>query len=196
MRRKSFGEMACPIARGLERVGEWWSMLILRDAFAGISRFDDFQQSLGIAPTMLTRRLNALVENGLAGAAALQRAAAAGRVRADRARPGLPTGADQPCWRGATGISRRKARACRSSTAEPAKPAEPVLVDRATGRPLTAPDFTMAAGPAATESTRRRLARGSRASSRFTATEFSHEFAVLAQRLPYGPPRRQPNRRR
>ena len=65
MRRKSFGEMACPIARGLERVGEWWNMLILRDAFAGISRFDDFQQSLGIAPTMLTRRLNALVENGL-----------------------------------------------------------------------------------------------------------------------------------
>ena len=65
MQRKSFGEMACPIARGLERVGEWWSMLILRDAFAGISRFDEFQKSLGIAPTMLTRRLAALVESGL-----------------------------------------------------------------------------------------------------------------------------------
>ncbi len=57
--------MACPIARGLERVGEWWSMLILRDAFAGIARFEDFQQSLGIAPGMLTRRLSALVESGL-----------------------------------------------------------------------------------------------------------------------------------
>lgn len=57
--------MTCPIARSLERVGEWWSMLILRDAFAGLTRFDEFQKSLAIAPNMLTRRLNALVEEGL-----------------------------------------------------------------------------------------------------------------------------------
>ena len=61
MQHKSFGNLQCPIARSLERVGEWWSMLILRDAFAGISRFDEFQESLGIAPTMLTRRLASLV---------------------------------------------------------------------------------------------------------------------------------------
>src|SRR5262245_32666310 len=65
MQRKSFGRMPCPIARSLERVGEWWSMLILRDAFHGMTRFDEFQTSLGIAPNMLTRRLNALVEAGL-----------------------------------------------------------------------------------------------------------------------------------
>jgi DNA-binding HxlR family transcriptional regulator len=65
MKRKNFGAMQCPIARGLERVGEWWSILILRDAFAGMSRFDEFQKSLGIAPNMLTRRLTALVEAGL-----------------------------------------------------------------------------------------------------------------------------------
>src|SRR5436305_12743074 len=65
MRRKSFGHMQCPIARSLERVGEWWSILILRDAFHGLTRFDQFRQSLGIAPNMLARRLNALVENGL-----------------------------------------------------------------------------------------------------------------------------------
>ena len=57
--------MQCPIARSLERVGEWWSILILRDAFHGLTRFDQFQKSLGIAPNMLTRRLNALVEAGL-----------------------------------------------------------------------------------------------------------------------------------
>src|ERR1700688_3651718 len=62
MQRKSFGSMPCPIARSLERVGEWWSMLILRDALHGFTRFDQFQKSLGIAPNMLTRRLNALVE--------------------------------------------------------------------------------------------------------------------------------------
>ena len=62
MQHKSFGHMPCPVARSLERVGEWWSILILRDALHGFTRFDQFQKSLGIAPTMLTRRLNALVE--------------------------------------------------------------------------------------------------------------------------------------
>ncbi len=65
MRRKSFQTMQCPIARGLEHVGEWWSILILRDAFRGLTRFDAFQDSLGIAPAMLTKRLTALVQAGL-----------------------------------------------------------------------------------------------------------------------------------
>lgn len=65
MQRKSFSSMQCPIARGLEHVGEWWSILILRDAFRGLARFDEFSESLGIAPNMLTRRLTALVEAGL-----------------------------------------------------------------------------------------------------------------------------------
>ena len=65
MQRKSFGNMQCPIARSLERVGEWWSILILRDAFRGLTRFDQFQKSLDIAPNMLTRRLTALVKAGL-----------------------------------------------------------------------------------------------------------------------------------
>jgi DNA-binding HxlR family transcriptional regulator len=65
MQRKSFSTMQCPIARGLEHVGEWWSILILRDAFRGLSKFDEFSESLGIAPNMLTRRLAALAEAGL-----------------------------------------------------------------------------------------------------------------------------------
>src|ERR1700675_432015 len=65
MKRKSFEAMHCPIARGLEHVGEWWNILILRDAYYGLSRFDEFQKSLGITPTTLTRRLNDLVEGGL-----------------------------------------------------------------------------------------------------------------------------------
>src|SRR3954447_14123926 len=65
LERTSFGAMPCPIARSLERVGEWWSILILRDAFAGMTRFEEFQASLGIAPNMLTKRLAALVEAGL-----------------------------------------------------------------------------------------------------------------------------------
>jgi len=65
MQRKSFDKMPCPIARSLERVGEWWSILILRDALHGLTRFDQFQKSLGIAPNMLTRRLNGLVDNDI-----------------------------------------------------------------------------------------------------------------------------------
>ena len=66
MKRKSFGHMACPIAQSLERVGEWWTPLILRDTvLLGLTRFDDIQTDLGIAPTVLTSRLNHLVEGGL-----------------------------------------------------------------------------------------------------------------------------------
>ncbi len=65
MQRKSFSDMQCPIARGLEHVGEWWSILILRDAFHGLTRFDEFSDSLGIAPNMLARRLSALGDAGL-----------------------------------------------------------------------------------------------------------------------------------
>jgi DNA-binding HxlR family transcriptional regulator len=60
-----FDTMPCPIARGLDRVGEWWSILIMRDAFRGKTRFDQFQKSLGIAPNILSRRLRGLVEAGL-----------------------------------------------------------------------------------------------------------------------------------
>ncbi|MDR9875460.1 helix-turn-helix domain-containing protein [Pseudomonas allii] len=65
MQRKSLISDECPIARSLERVGEWWSILIMRDALHGLRRFDEFSRSLGIAPNMLTRRLNALVEAGM-----------------------------------------------------------------------------------------------------------------------------------
>lgn len=55
----------CPIARSLAFLGDAWSILILRDAHGGLTRFDQFRKSLGIAPTMLTRRLATLTEEGL-----------------------------------------------------------------------------------------------------------------------------------
>lgn len=65
MQHTSFSAMPCPIARGLDRVGEWWNILILRDAFQGATRFGQFQKNLGIAPNILSRRLRGLVEAGL-----------------------------------------------------------------------------------------------------------------------------------
>jgi DNA-binding HxlR family transcriptional regulator len=65
MKRTSFAGMTCSIARTLEVIGEWWTLLILRDAFRGVRRFDDFQRDLGIARNILSDRLNTLVEHGI-----------------------------------------------------------------------------------------------------------------------------------
>lgn len=65
MERKSFAGMHCSVAQCLEVVGEWWSMLIVRDAFLGVTRFDDFQARLGISRNILNQRLNRLVEAGV-----------------------------------------------------------------------------------------------------------------------------------
>jgi DNA-binding HxlR family transcriptional regulator len=63
--RKSFADMHCSLAQCLEVVGEWWSMLIVRDVFLGVNRFDDFQQRLGISRNILNQRLTGLVEAGV-----------------------------------------------------------------------------------------------------------------------------------
>jgi DNA-binding HxlR family transcriptional regulator len=55
--------MTCSVAQCLDVVGEWWSLLIVRDAFLGVTRFDDYQARLGISRNILTQRLNHLVEN-------------------------------------------------------------------------------------------------------------------------------------
>ncbi len=57
--------MDCSVAQCLEVVGEWWSMLIVRDVFLGVSRFDDFQRRLGISRNILQQRLAHLVEAGV-----------------------------------------------------------------------------------------------------------------------------------
>ena len=65
MRRTSYEQMNCSIASALDVVGEPWTLLIVRDAFYGVRRFDDFQENLGIARNVLTARLKKLVEAGI-----------------------------------------------------------------------------------------------------------------------------------
>ena len=57
--------MNCSVAQALEVVGEWWTMLIIRDSFLGITRFDDFQRRLGISRNILAERLDHLVDKGV-----------------------------------------------------------------------------------------------------------------------------------
>jgi DNA-binding HxlR family transcriptional regulator len=157
MQRKDFGAMQCPIARSLERVGESWSILILRDAFQGMTRFDQFQKSLGIAPNMLTRRLNSLVESGLLERRRYsERPPRDGYVLTPRARDFRPV-----MWALIAWGNKHFAPEGESIVvvdAETGTHAEPVIVDRVSGRPLRAPDFKVVAGPAANERVRQRYA--------------------------------------
>jgi DNA-binding HxlR family transcriptional regulator len=164
MQRKSFIDMQCPIARSLERVGEWWSILILRDAFLGLRRFDEFEESLGIAPNMLTRRLKGLVQAGLLERRRYQERPARFEylltARGRDFRPVLwtllnwgnrhfaPEGASVQLIDSATG-----------------EVAEPVLVDRRTGKALATPQYRAAPGPAANARTRARYRYRSRSLS-------------------------------
>lgn len=158
MQRKSLGDMQCPIARSLERVGEWWSILILRDCFCGLTRFDEFEKSLGIAPNMLTRRLTGLVEAGL-----LERRQYSERpprfeyVLTERGRDFRPVLATLLAWgnkhfapEGASVVIVNR---------ETGELADPVVVDRISGRPLSDPVFSTAPGPAAEGETRERHTR-------------------------------------
>ena len=157
MQRTHFGKMQCPIARSLERVGEWWSILILRDAFQGLSRFDQFQKSLDIAPNILTRRLNALVESGL-----LERRRYSTRpprfeyVLTARGRDFRPVMLALLTW-GNKHFAPEGASVVVVDTAT-GQPVDAVLVDRASGAEIVAPRFRTAPGPAANDGTRRRHA--------------------------------------
>ncbi len=158
MRHKSFGNMECPIARSLERVGEWWSILILRDALQGLTRFDEFQKSLDIAPNMLTRRLNGLVEAGI-----LERRRYNERPPRDeyllteRGQDFRPVLLALLAWG-----NKHFAPEGASVVLVDAKTgaiAVPAMVDQTSGRPLLARDFMLMAGPTASEGLRERVRR-------------------------------------
>ena len=65
LKRTSFEKAECPIARSLDAIGDWWSLLIVRDALMGVRRFSGFQKNLGLAKNILTVRLRALVDHGI-----------------------------------------------------------------------------------------------------------------------------------
>ena len=65
VKRTSFEGDSCPIARSLEAIGDWWSLLIVREALFGLRRFGEFQGKLGMARNILATRLRALVDHGI-----------------------------------------------------------------------------------------------------------------------------------
>jgi DNA-binding HxlR family transcriptional regulator len=62
---RTYDTQVCSIARALEVLGDRWTLLVLRDAFKRVRRFEDFQRNLGVARNVLTDRLNRLVEEDI-----------------------------------------------------------------------------------------------------------------------------------
>jgi DNA-binding HxlR family transcriptional regulator len=155
MQHKASEPSQCPVARSLEHVGEWWSILIMRDALYGLTRFDQFQQSLGIAPNMLTRRLNTLVESGL-----LQRHLYCEHpprheyLLTDRGRDFKPVVMALHAW-GNRNLT-PEGRSVVLINQQTGQEADPVMIDRHSGLPITDPVFKTSPGPAANTRTRQR----------------------------------------
>ena len=136
------------MGRTLERVGDTWSLMILRDALQGVSKFDQFEKSLGVAPNILTQRLAALVEAGFLERRPYQeRPLRHEYVPTELARDFAPVLTALMAF----GNRHYAAEGIASQMVEAATglPAEPVLVDRRTGKPMDDPGFVYAAGPAA-----------------------------------------------
>ncbi|MGO4649346.1 winged helix-turn-helix transcriptional regulator [Nocardia sp. 2YAB30] len=165
MRRSSFASMECPIAGALEHVGEWWSLLIMRDALDGFTRFDEFEANLGIAPNMLTRRLRALSDDGL-----LERVQYSTKparyeyIVTEKGRDLRPVIIALYLW----GIKNTADGARNVVLVDQGTGSEivPEFVDHHSGRPLSSMRAEFVAGPDASEEMRRRLNPDSRRTRR------------------------------
>jgi DNA-binding HxlR family transcriptional regulator len=140
----------CPLSATLGLAGEWWTLLILHDAFDGYTRFDQFQDNLGISSSLLTSRLKRLVASGLLERRQYQSNPPRYEyVLTDLGRSLRPVIVVLAAWGNA-----RLAPDERSMVlvdAETGAEAEAVVVDRVSGRRLDGPDFVFTAGPAASQ---------------------------------------------
>ena len=138
----------CPLSATLGLVGEWWTLLILHDVFDGFSRFDQFQANLGVSSSILTSRLRRLVAEGLLERRPYQiNPTRHEYVLTDLGRSLRPVIVALAAW----GNARLEPdqRSMVLVDAETGREAEPVLVDRATGRRVDGDNFVFTAGPAA-----------------------------------------------
>ena len=144
----------CSLARILEHVGEWYNILILRDVMQGMTRFDEFQKSLGIASNTLSKRLQGLVESGLLERRRYQeRPPRDEYIITDAGRDFLPVIAVMIAYGNKyfspdgidTVIVDKKT----------GKSIQPTVVDKKTGNPVSAAAVTFAAGPAASAEKRK-----------------------------------------
>ena len=148
MNRFRLEDLSCPLSTTVQHVGEWWTLLILHDAFDGFTRFDQFQRNLNISSSMLTTRLKTLVEDGLLERRQYQdKPPRSEYVLTELGRSLRPVIIALATWG-----NERLAPAERTMIlvdAETGQEVEPVMVDQATGRRIDGPEFVFTSGPAA-----------------------------------------------
>lgn len=138
----------CPLSSAMSYVGEWWTVLILHDCFDGYSRFDEFQENIGLSSSMLSSRLKTLVQNGFLEKRPYQQ----GPVRHDyvlteRGRSLRPILVAMAAWRNAQ--LPPESRSMILVDRETGREVEPEVVDPRTGTPVTDARYKFTAGPAA-----------------------------------------------
>jgi DNA-binding HxlR family transcriptional regulator len=156
MQPKSPSLQECPVGRAVETVGEWWSILILRDALQGSTRFDEFERNLSIAPNILSRRLAHLTKTGMFVRRRYQeRPPRYEYMLTDKARDFFPVIATLLAW-GNKHLA-PKGESILLANRHDRRPLDPVVVDAADRQPITLANAVVIAGPAASRPMRRRL---------------------------------------
>jgi DNA-binding HxlR family transcriptional regulator len=157
MRHTEFPSQHCSVARALEIIGEWWTLLIVREAFFGVQKFSDFEANLGVAKNVLSSRLAKLVEMGV-----MKRTSVPGRGNPQlytltvQGRELLPVVIALMQWgdRWIHGGEQAPVRVLERSTG---KEIAQIQVTTAEGKPLSLDDVIVTPGPGANDAIRRRF---------------------------------------
>ncbi|PDO84476.1 winged helix-turn-helix transcriptional regulator [Kosakonia pseudosacchari] len=148
MKNEPLCNAPCPIARSLGRIGDSWSIIILRDAFAGFTRFDEFQKSANVAPNILSRRLKELVDDGLLEKVSYSTTPPRYEYHLTAlGRDFRPVILALVEW-GNRHFSPEGAQ-IELVERETQRPVETILIDKATGEPITPEKYALVPGPAA-----------------------------------------------
>lgn len=155
--RSKLDSLNCSVAHALDLIGEWWTILILREAFFGTRRFEDFQQHLGIARNILAARLRKLCDSGIVSRVPVREGARRHEYRlTDMGRDLLPILVALAQWgdRWILGPEAVPVKYIHGATGEEIAD---VGIRAKDGRPLVARDILLVPGPGANEETRARL---------------------------------------
>jgi DNA-binding HxlR family transcriptional regulator len=152
MKRTSFEDMNCSLAGTLEVVGEWWTLLILREAMWGTARFDDFQRRLGIARNILTIRLVKLERHGMIARTARD------YLLTEKGWALFPSVVALMQW-GDDWIHKTEGPPIMFFDAKAGHPIQRIGIRDAAGNDLSPKEVAIRPGPGAAEATRRRAER-------------------------------------
>ena len=157
MARNKIDNLNCSLADSLNLIGEWWTILILRESFFGTRRFEDFQQHLGIARNILTARLNTLCDNGILERVPVKEGARRHEYRLTTMGRDLLTVIIALTQWGDRWLRKEQGAPVKFIEGDSGEVIPEISVRSKDGRQLKTRDLAMIPGPGATDETRERL---------------------------------------